>query len=134
MGGFVRSALRLEWADDSEFAGLVVRVRRPTIGDRLWLDEPHEGKEGVFNAIDRLVGAILEWNVEDPNTGEPVPVTAEGLQGLDEPMIAAILVQWTTSTTTRRTPLPPTPTDGDLADIPMEPLTTEETGNSTGPD
>lgn len=132
--GHQRPALRLEWDADSEFAGLVVRVRRPSIEDRLWIEESDQvtSKERLFGIIDRLAAALIEWNHTDTITGEPIPVTAEGLRSIDEPMLTAVFVEWATATTRRRSPLPPT--DTEMADIPMDPLPdTPESNPGTSP-
>lgn len=85
----------LVFGDDTEYAGLEVQVRTLTMGQllRVWAKEGSDGT-GTFDLfVQRLVG----WNLEDENTGDPIPVTREAVEDQDDDLINAIIKKWTTA-------------------------------------
>lgn len=53
--------------------------------------------EVILDLFDRFARALVSWNVEDPDTGEPVPATAEGIADLDDDFILSIIMAWLTT-------------------------------------
>lgn len=100
-GGFVPPApavYRVEAADE-DLAGLWMRVRSCTLGQLLDLGfgPPGSGPAGERDpreVFGEFAGRLVEWNVCDPDTGEPVPPTYAGLRSLDEDFARRLLGLW----------------------------------------
>ncbi len=106
--GFRRRTLKLTWSEDSEFAGQVVHCRRPSIGALRQirsLNQELSAEEGLIETFAILGGALISWNIEDPETGEAVPADALGLAQLDAEQFFAILNAWMEATTAVAPPL-----------------------------
>jgi hypothetical protein len=144
MTGYQRPTLRLEWPEDSEFHGLVVRMTRMSVGE--YLDSP------VLNStvlrmlasddrasINDLAGLIrthtLEWNLLD-QAGVPVELTMNSLIGQDPLLLDAIARAWLNASTGVSAPLSPPSADGEPfpeESLPME-IALPNPGNSPGPE
>lgn len=98
--GYVRErkVLRLRFADP-EMDGLIVRARVISLGQFLEVvglrevDPKSMGREELDKLFGVFVGALLEWNLEEP-AGVPVPVTIEGVHSQDADFIMAIIRAW----------------------------------------
>lgn len=96
--GYVRqSTLSLTFDESTEFDGLRVRVRRPSIRqvtDWYSLDTKDDSAnlavDKIGQAVQLLAALLVDWNLEDEQ-GIPVPVTAEGVWSQDAPLIGRIL-------------------------------------------
>lgn len=101
--GFKRSALLLEWPEDSEFAGLEVRMRRLSLRQLLRIERlsdlrksssTEETEAAMVEMLDIIGKGLLSWNYEDDD-GTPVPATRESLDDLDLGLIRALVGAWT---------------------------------------
>lgn len=123
--GFTRNPkiYHLTWAD-GDYAGLEVNVRTITMGQLL---EAKAGNndQGLKGNVELLANRIVDWNLEDEETGEPVPTTLEALQAEDDDLILAIINQWMEAVSGVAAPLDaPSPSGviSPVASIPTEPL------------
>lgn len=85
---------------DSHLDGLTVRIGGCTVAE--WQEtlrsaNPEDGT-GVADANEQMLALfakyLVEWDLEDPRTGEPVPPTMEGLNTQENRLIAEIVVAW----------------------------------------
>lgn len=98
--GYVRQAtLSLTFDEDTEFAGLKVRARRPSIRQvALWSmlgvekTSVEEAKSELDQVVEMLADLLIEWNVEHED-GSPVPATIDGVWSQDAPFIGRILTE-----------------------------------------
>lgn len=134
-GRYQRPPLRLTWPDDSEYSGLVVRCRRPSLGEALTLQDatPTSRVEELAGVASLLAGELVdegsglgpiicEWNLDD-HLGRPVPITVAGLRSVDPMLIATISGQLVREVIGVPVPLPPPSSGGDPsleASIPMD--------------
>lgn len=101
---FVRPPLELRWAD-GDLAGLVVVIRRMSIGEyrlpclntnvvrltaRAVGGDPDAERE-LTAVTDLVADALVEWNL-------PNPVTPEGVCALDPVLLDEIIRQWVNRT------------------------------------
>jgi hypothetical protein len=102
--GFKRSALVLEWPENSEFSGLEIRMRRMTIRQLIDVEKlsdvskdstADEVKTAMSEMLDAVAGGLLSWNYEDEDG--PVPAVRESLDGLDMDMVMAWIRAWKTA-------------------------------------
>lgn len=98
-----RKVYQLDFAD-TEYDGLVVKVRGLTTGEYLDLvslsapeDEASKETEGMLKL---LATHLVSWNLEDDDSEEPVPTTYEGIRSNDFTMNMAIINAWTSALTT----------------------------------
>lgn len=94
---FQRKPLVLEWPEGSEFHGLTVVTRRPTVKQ---IEQAETGLADRANAtaLSRLLGetigkAIISWNYTDEE-GMEVPATPDGFASLDIEAQTEILQMW----------------------------------------
>lgn len=107
--GFKRSALLLEWPENSEFSGLEVRMRRLSIGQLshvqgladLRKDGMSDTAQVFSDLLDAIAEGLLGWNYEVEQVQEdgtkadvPVPATREGLDGCDVDMVVQLTRAW----------------------------------------
>jgi hypothetical protein len=93
-----RKVYHLDFAG-TEYDGLVVKVRGLTTGEYLDLvslsapgDEGNKETEGMLRLF---ASHLVDWNLEDEDSGEIVPKTYEGIKGNDFTMNMAIINAWT---------------------------------------
>lgn len=100
--GYQRSALLLEWPEDSEFAGLEVRMKRLSIKQLMKIerlsemrksDDTEQAVKALSDLLDVVGKGLLGWNYEDDD-GEPVSATRESLDEIDLLMSLAIIRAW----------------------------------------
>lgn len=135
--GFKRAkTIKLTWADDTEFAGLEVRARRVSIGKFLELGPTLEALGNLSNLDLKDLGpvrgmflelgeALISWNLEDEETGEPVPCTPEMLLEQDIAFVNEVLSCWAEHIAGVPAPLEQPSPSGEPsleASLPMEPL------------
>lgn len=127
--GFKRKSLVLEFGEDTEFAGLSMRMKRLSIDDLftiadlrsgLTLDEA--GRKKLHDLADKVSAGILSWDYEDEND-QPIPATKDVLRSEDASMLMAIAKAWMNAATAVSGPLPQPSTDGGQSleqSMPME--------------
>lgn len=131
-----RTVYRLVF-DDEDHAGMVVRVRRMTLGEALHVSLDLRWEEGDTLAVkvakDRethelFVSHLVDWNLVDEDD-RPVPTTLGGLYSLEGDLIGLILTAWQIGRTPGAVPAPldDASTSGGseestLADIPSQSL------------
>lgn len=87
--------------DDTDLAGLEVRMRGLSTGDylnvvRIQADDGDETPEQVDTMLGLLAGALVSWNLEDEH-GNPVPADLDGVKAQDFDLVMAILGAWQTA-------------------------------------
>lgn len=84
-----------------------------------------EDIESVSSLFEEFGGALIEWNLEHPKTGEPVEATPEGLRSLDFDLVTTLAMEWVGAVVGAAAPLgkssPPGPSPR-MDSLPMEPL------------
>ena len=103
---------------EGAMAGAYVKIRSTPVGVTLKL----RGGGDTAELIDLLAQYVIEWNLDGPD-GELLPITAEAIsEGLEGPVISAILVEWYRAAVGLTAPLDPPGADGTMtdADIPMD--------------
>jgi hypothetical protein len=130
--GYKRAkTIKLSWAD-GEFGGLEIRMRRVSI-EELWelapfLDTVEASAEDVEmqrELVSTLGGYLVSWNLEDEDTGEPVPCTPASLAKQDLPFMQEIVTGFMRHIAGVPAPLEQPSPDGEPspeASLPMEPL------------
>lgn len=141
--GFERKKIyKLEWPEDSEFAGLEARVKAANIRDYLALmavlvrDAPdtYEDDDGSWQlkgnieqqfafCVKKFAKSLVSWNLEED--GVPVPADEEGLYAQDRDFVLAMIRAWTDALASVSPPLEvpsPAGTQSAVESIPMEPL------------
>jgi hypothetical protein len=141
-GRYQRPLIKLTWADDTEFAGLVVRCRRISCHESFELErarselaaQSDRSTRDAWEPVQRLlVGSLIQWEGEaaadpvivewnlDDHRGRPVPVTLDGIQGQDLALTIEISTQLIRAATGVPAPLPQPSTEDPAveADIPM---------------
>src|ERR1700679_3254059 len=107
-----RTVYQMDFAD-TQYAGLEVAVRAPPVDELRSLMELIDGRDEA-KGIRRLFAAFAEflvsWNVE--RDGHPVPTTQDGLMGLEEPFVTAIILAWQRHLVQAPPPLPGTSASG----------------------
>lgn len=119
---------KLVWPEDHESHGLVVRVRSLTMGEVLDLRRP-DSSLTEDAAVAMFASHIVDWNLEDRDTGEPVPTTLAGILEQDEDFVMEIIGAWTAAATGVSPPLAPSSTGGEPsleASMPMVPLSASQ--------
>lgn len=119
-----RKIFNLDFAG-TEYEGLEVSMRGPTVGEELELEalrsQPGNGQK-IFKL---MTGLLHSWNVED-DTGAPVPTTFDGICTQDSGFIMMVLNATQEAASGVPDPLPQSspsgePSPAELA-LPMEPL------------
>lgn len=99
--GYKRSALLLEWPEDSEFSGLAIRMKRLSIRQLMRIESLSELEDASAEKVDAamsemldIVGrGLLSWNYEDEDS-RPVPATRESLDDLDADLVLTLVRAW----------------------------------------
>jgi len=122
-----KKAFRLKFADP-EMAGLEVTARSLTTGQFLDLqasmaDKADEGS--VRRMIELLASRLESWNLEDEETGMPVPATLDGILAQELDFTMAIINAWSEAVAGVSAPLAGGSNSGGTSpelSIPMEAL------------
>jgi hypothetical protein len=109
--GFKRSALLLEWPEDSEFSGLEIRMKRMSIRQLMRIeglsdlrnsDKPAEVSAAMTEMLDAAAKGLLSWNYESEQQQDdgstidvPVPATRDGLAEMDIDLFMQMVKAWT---------------------------------------
>lgn len=120
--------------EDDDYAGLVVKARSVKLGAFLGVASLVNLDPGNVSAADvdrftdlfrEFAAALVEWNLEDEDTGQPVPATLEGIQTQDTDFVMPIIKAWFDAIAGVSAPLGRTSSDGPPSaapPLPMEPL------------
>lgn len=65
-------------------AGAGMGNRRPSLED----------VEAIGDLFDNFGGALIEWNLEHPDTGDPVDPSPAGLRTLDFDLVTELAMEW----------------------------------------
>lgn len=135
MGGYKRArTVKLTWAADTELAGFEVRARRISVRKFLALaplleaDLASFSKEEVDQMQDLFLqfgGELVSWNLEDEDTGEPIPCTPDTFLDADLQLAIEIITAYGQNVAGVSPPLPQPAPSGDPsleASLPMETL------------
>lgn len=145
-GGYTRAKIIRLVFDDPDMAGLVVRAKRPSIGelfDIATLAEntsvdvssmSAEEMEAVRELLKMFEPFLVWWNLEDDvyddqgePTGEkvPVPATVDGMLGQDLAFVLAVFQTWLGLVGDVPGPLDQPSSGGGLSAVPSIPLPVE---------
>lgn len=127
---------RVVFDEEHDLHGLWLRTRSVPIGTILDVMRSagatlRGGKPGVEDIesvgllFEKFGGALVEWNLDDPATGEPVPATPDGLRGLDFDLVTMLAMEWVGAVVGAAAPLGPASSPGPgprMDSLPMEPL------------
>lgn len=116
---------------DTDLDGLEVLAHSLNTGQFLEMEtakaERAEGGKAGESATQRMLelfaGALVSWNAEDDETGEPIPTTMDGIRSQDLDFNMKIIEAWTEAIGGVKAPLPQTSADGRPsveASIPMD--------------
>jgi hypothetical protein len=87
--------------EGTEYDGLEVKVRGLTTGEYLEFATSSaptdEGSNETEETLRLLASHLVSWNLEDEETGDPVPTTFEGIKTNDFQMNMSIVNAWTAS-------------------------------------
>ncbi len=116
--------------EDPEWNGLEVTVRRLTIGQILDFQSrlAEADGDGIVLAnvrIDELTAQLIDWNLDDEDTGDPVPANREGVAAQEFEFVMEILNAAGKAVNSISAPLDGGSTSGGTfpeASLPMEPL------------
>lgn len=113
--------------EGEEYEGLEVRIRGLNTGQMIDLDTARAdgSDEAILSMLKLMADRLIEWNVDDPDTGEPVPTTFDGIRSLDLEFNWAIIDAWQNAVAGVAAPLDEPSTDTELspvASIPTETL------------
>jgi hypothetical protein len=139
---------------EGDFEGLVVKVTDATTGQQQEIERaaarlaplmtkrpqditPEEVADGVGTSagmVDAFLEHLVEWNVEDPVSGEPIPATREGLARVSSRLGKHIITTWWDFVSGEiPAPLGAGSSSGEpslVASLPMEPLSPSHTSSS----
>lgn len=118
MGFRLNRTYKLVFKGDME--GAEVTIRATPVSTVLALREITEDTPAM---VDHLVQHVIDWNLDGPD-GKPLPIEREAiLNGLEEAVLAEILLQWYRAATGITAPLDDRSTSGapfPVESIPME--------------
>ncbi|MER6235959.1 hypothetical protein ABT185_07765 [Streptomyces clavifer] len=128
MAGYRHKAKRINVRFEAphEYAGFEATLRGQHLGG--FLNLMGIGEVDMSNIGDQLreMGrALISWNLEDEDTGIPVPVTPEAVMAQDQDLMFALATAWVDALKGVPAPLETSSTDGQPsleASLPMEPL------------
>ncbi|MFI1472031.1 hypothetical protein [Streptomyces wuyuanensis] len=122
-----RKIYELKFDDDEDLKGLEVTLKGLNTGQVLELDAARQdgSEDAIRSMLQLLASQLVEWNMEDPDTGEPVPTTLEGVHSLDFDLNWKIIDAWQAAVSGVSAPLEDGSNSGEPsleASIPMETL------------
>jgi hypothetical protein len=126
-----RKVYKLNFEDD-EYEGLVVLAKSLSLDEFLNVaglakldpkDIQPEDIDKFGELFTTFSKALVEWNLEDEETGEPVPTTLEGIRSQDADFVMPIIKAWFGAIAGVAGPLGPPSSNGGKSlepSIPME--------------
>lgn len=121
-----RKRIAVRFEEPHEYAGFEAVLRGQHLGG--FLNLLGIGEVDMSNLGDQLkeMGrALISWNLEDEDTGAPVPVAPEAVMAQDQDLMIALAKGWIDGLRGIPAPLEQSSTDGQPsleASLPMEPL------------
>jgi hypothetical protein len=127
---------RVVFHEEHDLHGLEIRTRSVPIGTILSVMRAagasmRGGKPGIEDIesvsalFDEFGGALIEWNLDHPKSGEPVEATPEGLRTLPFDLVTTLAMEWVGAVVGAAAPLGPSSSPGPgprMDSLPMEPL------------
>lgn len=121
-----RKKINVRFEEPHEYAGFEATLRGQHLGGFLNLMGIGEvDLSSLGDQLREMGKALVSWNLEDEDTGEPVPATPEAAMAQDQDLMIALAKGWTDGLRGIPTPLEQSSTDGPPsleASLPMEPL------------
>ncbi|NGO68513.1 hypothetical protein [Streptomyces boncukensis] len=123
-----RRIIHLQFDQDHELAGLEVRLRSLSLRNyKELLGIGEVDRSDVGSQLEEFARSLISWNLEDEETGEPIPATPEAVDAEDADLMQKIAGFWFDALTgvIQGDPLPDSSPGGGQspeATIPMEPL------------
>lgn len=119
--------VNVTFEEGHEYHGCEVVLRKLKLGE--WLEITGISDDGtvrhVGDQLQKMADKLISWNLEDEDTGEPVPTTTEAVLDQDRDLMLAILNAWLDGINGVSAPLEQTSPDGQpspVESIPMETL------------
>jgi hypothetical protein len=89
----------IKFDEGHEYHGAEARLRGMTYAE--WevaagLDGGDGDGDGK-KSVERFVDHLISWNLEDPDTGAPLPLTMDAVRALDKDLMAALNNAWINS-------------------------------------
>lgn len=89
----------LDFEEGDELHGLEVKIRSVTVREynemmRNGLKKGEDGLKASDDLLELFVERLVAWNLEDPETGDPVPPTMDGLLSQDRRYIGRMVQAW----------------------------------------
>lgn len=127
--GYRHKAKRINvtFTEPHDFAGFEAVLRGKNLAGFLDLQGIGEvDKSSLGEQLREMSQSLISWNLEDEETGDPVPVTPDAVMAQDQDLMIALAGAWMDGLVGAiRGPLETSSTDGPPspeASIPMEPL------------
>lgn len=121
-----KKRINLTFEPGHEYEGLEVTLRSLTLGEWLEISGIGEVDSAAVDAqLHRFAESLISWNLEDEDTGAPIPTTPEAVYAQDRDLILALATAWMDAIAGVADPLDPSSTDGQPsleASLPMAPL------------
>lgn len=80
-----------------DFPGLEVRIGSVSLGELEEIEESGKTPGKQMLPFEKFIACAESWNVEHPKTGDPVPLTMEGLKSLEMEFVSALIRGWVTT-------------------------------------
>lgn len=120
--------ITVAFEDGHEYHGCEVVLRKLKLGEYLDIVGISANPEisHVGDQLARMGDKLISWNLEDPETGNPIPATSEAVLDQDKDLMVAILNAWLDGMAGVAAPLESSSPSGEpspaVSEIPMEPL------------
>lgn len=119
--------ITVRFEEPHDYAGFEAVLRGKSLGGFLDLQGIGEvDKSSLAEQLREMSHSLISWNLEDEDTGAPVPVTPEAVMAQDQDLMIALAAAWMDGLLGAiKGPLETTSTDGPPSpevSIPMEPL------------
>lgn len=90
-----RKRINVSFEEGHEYHGLEVTLRGMSLGEYLELEGIGEvDRSSVGDQLRRFAESLISWNLEDEDTGEPVPTTVEAVYAQDQDLMLMLATRW----------------------------------------
>lgn len=129
-----RTEYKLVFADGSTLDGLTVKAGSIPTGQLMELqgaaqvvrsenqDNNAAAAKAVSTMIDAFASKLHEWDLEDPDTGLPVPPTREGIMSQDWDIVLPIILAWMEAIAGVDPTSRPASNSGGTSPVPLPPM------------
>jgi hypothetical protein len=119
--------VNVKFDEGHEYHGCEVVLRKLTLGEYLDIAglNPDSGILNVGDQLRKMGDKLISWNLEDEDTGEPIPATPQAILDQDKDLMVAVLSGWLDGVNGVSAPLEQASPDGQqspVESIPMETL------------